>query len=155
CGAPNVAAGQTVVVAKIGAELFPFGEEKSFKIKKAKIRGVESQGMISAEDEIGLGQSHEGILVLETDLPPGTPASRYSQFEPDEVIEIGLPANRAGAACHVGVARDHKAVMNKPVNLPAVDALKVCNQELPMTVKVQNYEAAPRYTGLTMAGVKV
>lgn len=155
CGAPNVAAGQTVVVAKIGAELFPFGEEKSFKIKKAKIRGVESQGMICAEDEIGLGQSHEGILVLETDLPPGTPASRYFQLEPDYVIEIGLTPNRADAASHVGVARDLKAVMNKPVNLPSVDAFKVHNQDLPITVEVQNYEAAPRYSGLTMSGVKV
>lgn len=155
CGAPNVAAGQTVVVAKVGAELFPFGQEESFRIKKAKIRGVESEGMICAEDEIGLGQGHDGIMVLNTDLAPGTPAAEYFQRKPDYCIEIGLTPNRADAASHYGVARDIKAALNRPISLPSIENFKTGDQQLPIAVEVQNHEAAPRYCGVTITGVKV
>ena len=112
CGAPNVAAGQLVPVAKVGATLYPKGGDP-FKIKKTKIRGELSVGMICAEDEIGLGDAHDGIMVLETDLKPGTPVSQYFNLEPDQIIEIGLTPNRGDAISHIGVARDLKAVLKK------------------------------------------
>lgn len=155
CGAPNVAAGQKVIVAKVGAELYPAGQAEPFKIKKAKIRGAESEGMICAEDELGIGHSHDGIMVLETDLPVGTPASAYLQLEQDYTIEIGLTPNRADAASHFGVARDIKAVLNKPVNLPSLDTFRVGGNDFPVAVEVHNPEAAPRYAGLTMTGLTV
>lgn len=155
CGAPNVAAGQKVIVAKVGAELYPTGQAEPFKIKRAKIRGAESEGMICAEDELGIGQSHDGIMVLDTDLPAGTPASRYLEVEADYTIEIGLTPNRADAASHYGVARDIKAVLNKPVSLPSVDSFTVENHDLPVPVEVHNHHAAPRYCGVTISGLKV
>lgn len=155
CGAPNVAAGQKVIVAKVGAELYPVGQAEPFKIKKAKIRGAESEGMICAEDELGIGHSHNGIMVLETELPAGTPAARYLQLEQDYTIEIGLTPNRADAASHFGVARDIKAVLNKPVNLPSLNHLKAGSHDFPVAVEIHNHEAAPRYTGLTMTGLTV
>jgi phenylalanyl-tRNA synthetase beta chain len=155
CGAPNVAAGQKVIVAKVGAVLYPTGSEQPLVLKKSKIRGSLSEGMICAEDELGLGTSHDGILVLETTLPNGTPASEYFGISSDYLIEIGLTPNRADAASHYGVARDLKAVLNRPISLPSVDGFTVNNENLPVQVEVRNQEACPRYTGLTISGIKV
>ena len=154
CGAPNVAAGQRVAVAKVGAALHPTRGE-AFTIKKAKIRGEESLGMICAEDEIGLGTSHDGIMVLNTDVPNGTPAVEYFRPVSDTVLEIGLTPNRADAASHLGVARDLKALYRKPLTLPSVDEFRVDNHDRPVRVKVENSEACPRYSGVTLSGVRV
>lgn len=154
CGAPNVAAGQKVVVALVGATLHPSTGE-AFQIKKAKIRGAASEGMICAEDEIGLGTSHAGILVLTTDLPNGTPAARYFNLESDYQIAIGLTPNRIDAASHYGTARDLKAVLKRPITLPSVEKFMVHNHELTLTVRVEDEAACPRYTGLTMSGLTV
>ena len=109
CGAPNVAAGQMVPVATVGTTLYP--DDKGFTVKKAKIRGVHSMGMICAEDELGLGTSHEGIMVLDPGTVPGTPAAEYFKVENDEVFEIGLTPNRIDGASHLGVARDLAAYL--------------------------------------------
>ena len=154
CGAPNVAAGQRVVVALVGATLHPSSGE-SFVIKKAKIRGAVSEGMICAEDEIGLGTSHAGIMVLDTQLPNGTPAARYFNLEADYQIAIGLTPNRIDAASHLGTARDLKAVLNRPLTLPSVDSFAVDNASLTLDVRVEDEAACPRYTGLTISGLTV
>jgi phenylalanyl-tRNA synthetase beta chain len=155
CGAPNVAAGQKVLVATVGTTLYPTGSDEPLVLKKSKIRGAASEGMICAEDELGLGQSHDGILILETDLPNGTPASEHFGISSDYLIEIGLTPNRADAASHYGVARDLKAVLNREIKLPSVDSFSADNHDLSMSVSVENNEAAPRYTGLTITGIKV
>lgn len=155
CGAPNVAAGQKVLVATVGTTLYPAGSDEPLVLKKSKIRGAASEGMICAEDELGLGQSHDGILILETDLPNGTPASEHFGISSDYLIEIGLTPNRADAASHYGVARDLKAVLNREIKLPSVESFLVDNHDLPITVSVENNEAAPRYAGLTITGIKV
>ncbi len=154
CGAANVAAGQKVVVATVGATLYPNGGEP-FAIKKAKIRGEVSMGMICAEDEIGLGSSHDGILVLDTDLPNGTPAAEY--FEPfqEQVFEIGLTPNRADAASHWGVARDLKVLFNRELKRPNLEKFHVESHDLSIRVSVENSEACPRYTGISIQGVQV
>ncbi|MDX5443722.1 MAG: phenylalanine--tRNA ligase subunit beta [Hymenobacteraceae bacterium] len=154
CGAPNVAAGQKVVVATVGATLYPTGGE-SFKIKKSKIRGAVSEGMICAEDEIGLGKSHEGIMVLDTPVPNGTPAAAFFGLNSDLVFEIGLTPNRADAASHYGVARDLQALLKTRVLLPDNSAFKVGNTSRPIEVVVENTEACPRYAGVTITGVTV
>ncbi|MFD2037212.1 phenylalanine--tRNA ligase subunit beta [Belliella marina] len=154
CGAPNVAAGQKVVVATEGCMLHP-GTGEPFQIKKAKIRGEVSQGMICAEDEIGLGESHAGIMVLDTDLSNGTSASEYFKVERGDVLEIGLTPNRADAASHLGVARDLKALLNREVCLPSVEDFKVDNTSLTIPVTVENADDCPRYAGLTISNVKV
>ncbi|HEX6223857.1 MAG TPA: phenylalanine--tRNA ligase subunit beta [Chryseolinea sp.] len=154
CGAPNVAAGQKVIVAVPGATLYTTRGE-AFTIKSAKIRGEQSEGMICAEDEIGLGESHEGIIVLSTDLPNGTPASVYYNIESDHIFEIGLTPNRADAASHIGVARDIKASKKRSLRLPSTEQFKVDSRELLINVEVENQEACPRYSGLTISGVKV
>lgn len=154
CGAPNVAAGQKVIVAKVGSTLYPTTGEP-FTIKKAKIRGAASEGMICAEDEIGLGHSHAGIMVLDTDLPNGTPAARYFDLEPDHCIVIGLTPNRVDAASHWGTARDLKAALNRPLTLPSVDSFTVDNTDLSLKVRVEATEACPRYAGLTISGLTV
>ncbi len=154
CGAPNVAAGQKVVVATVGSTLYPAGHDP-FKIKKAKIRGEVSLGMICAEDEIGLGTSHDGIMVLDTDLPNGAPARDYFDIEEDYAIEIGLTPNRVDAASHFGVARDLQALLERPTLLPDVSAFKVDNHDLPISVLVENNEACPRYAGVSITGVTV
>ena len=154
CGASNVATGQRVVVATVGTTLYPTKGEP-FIIKKAKIRGEESRGMICAEDEIGLGTSHNGIMVLTTDVPNGTPAANHFRPVSDTVLEIGLTPNRADAASHLGVARDLKALYQKPLVLPSVDKFNVDNQNLPIRVTVKNPEACPRYSGVTLSGVQV
>jgi phenylalanyl-tRNA synthetase beta chain len=154
CGASNVAAGQKVVVATVGATVHPTKGEP-FTIKSAKIRGEQSEGMICAEDEIGLGESHAGIMVLNTSAKNGTPAADYFKVESDYVIEIGLTPNRVDAASHIGVARDIKASQKREVRWPAVDAFKVDNNTLPIGVTVENNEACHRFSGLTMTGVTV
>ncbi|ACT91282.1 phenylalanine--tRNA ligase subunit beta [Dyadobacter fermentans] len=155
CGAPNVAAGQKVIVATVGATLYPTGSDQPLVLKKSKIRGALSEGMICAEDELGVGTSHDGILVLDTDLPNGTPAAEYFGISSDYLIEIGLTPNRADAASHYGVARDLKAVLKREITLPSIEAFKTDNQNLPIPVEVRNTEACPRYTGLTISGITV
>ncbi|MGV6846598.1 MAG: phenylalanine--tRNA ligase subunit beta [Lutibacter sp.] len=159
CGAPNVKAGQTVPVATIGTVLY---DEKGegFKIKKGKIRGEESFGMICAEDELGLGNSHEGIMVLEESIVAGTPASSVFNIESDEVFEIGLTPNRADAMSHFGVARDLRAgLAHQEINLelisPSVSDFRVDDRTLKIDVSVENTEKAPRYTGVTISDVTV
>lgn len=154
CGAPNVAAGQKVVVATVGATLYPAGGEP-FKIKKAKIRGEISEGMICAEDEIGLGSSHEGIIVLNTSLPNGTPAAEYFSTGNDVVLEIGLTPNRADAASHMGVARELQALLRTKMHLPDVSAFKIEKSGSAVEVEVQNTEACPRYTCLIIDDIHV
>ena len=155
CGAPNVAEGQTVVVAMVGATLYPT-EGEPLHIKKAKIRGAVSEGMICAEDEIGLGKGHDGIMVLNTDLPVGSPAARYFNLEPTPVYEIGLTPNRVDAASHYGVARDLKAFLNRPVIFPeSVNALEGGKSKSPVSIEIQNAESCPRYAGLYIKGVTV
>lgn len=155
CGAPNVAAGQKVIVATVGATLYPIGAEQPIVLKKSKIRGALSEGMICAEDELGVGTSHDGILVLDTQLPNGTPASKYFGISSDYLIEIGLTPNRADAASHYGVARDLKAVLNRAITLPSVEDFSVQSRERPIPVEVRNAEACPRYAGLTISGITV
>ena len=154
CGAPNVAEGQRVVVALVGATLYPT-QGDPFMIKKAKIRGEESRGMICAEDEIGLGTGHDGIMVLNTDAPNGTPAADYFRLVSDTVLEIGLTPNRADAASHLGVARDLKALYQQSLTLPSVEAFHVDNHDRPIRVTVENSDACPRYSGVTLSGVQV
>lgn len=158
CGAPNVAAGQKVVVATLGTKLY-FGEEV-VTIKRSKIRGEESFGMICAEDEIGIGTSHNGIIVLSEDAPVGMPAKEYYNVKSDYVLEVDITPNRVDAASHFGVARDLAAWLKKagkPHSLtkPSVDAFAIDTPEGGVEVVVENMEACPRYSGLTIRGVTV
>ena len=154
CGASNVAAGQKVIVATVGATLYPsLGEP--FEIKKAKIRGQFSEGMICAEDEIGIGTSHAGIIVLDTDLPNGTPASAYFEVTQDQILEIGLTPNRADAASHLGVARDLKALLRRDLCLPEEKALSVEVQGPVVQVVVDNAADCPRYAGVVLTNIQV
>lgn len=158
CGAPNVAAGQKVVVATVGTKLY--NGEESFTIKRSKIRGVESMGMICAEDEIGLGTSHDGIIVLPPDAVPGTPASEYYQIKSDYIIEVDITPNRVDAASHFGVARDlaaYFALVDPSVVLtkPSVEDFRVQNHTLTIPVTIENPEACPRYSAVTIANVTV
>lgn len=159
CGAPNVAAGQKVPVATVGTTLFD-EEDKPWKIKKGKIRGEVSMGMICAEDELGLGKGHDGILVLSNDLKAGTPASSVFDIENDMVFEIGLTPNRADAMSHWGVARDLKAgLLQNEVSLelitPSTSSFHIENRLLKMDVSVENNDLAPRYCGVTISDIKV
>ena len=159
CGAPNVAVGQKVVVATIGTVLYD-DKGESFKIKKGKIRGEASHGMLCGSDEIGLGGSHEGIMELAEESVPGTAASDYFELESDTVFEIGLTPNRSDAMGHLGVALDLKAglaAQGKHVALkkPSIDAFKVDGNDLSIEIQVDKAEACPRYSGLTISGVQV
>lgn len=154
CGASNVAAGQKVVVALPGTTIYSFKGE-SFTIKTAKIRGEQSDGMICAEDEIGLGESHAGIIVLNTQVPNGTPAAEFFKIQSDYRIEIGLTPNRADATSHIGVARDIKASKNRDIKWPSVEKFSVDNLDLTIPVSVENTEACPRYSGVTISGVTI
>ncbi|WP_264558871.1 phenylalanine--tRNA ligase subunit beta [Flavobacterium sp. N2270] len=159
CGAPNVAAGQKVPVATIGTKLYD-KEGNSFEIKKGKIRGEESLGMICAEDELGIGQGHDGIMILDEALKPGTLAKDVFKIETDEVFEIGLTPNRADAMSHYGVARDLKAGMvlkGKNIELitPSVSSFKVDKRTVKIDIKVENDKITPRYCGVTISDVKV
>ena len=161
CGAPNVAAGQKVVVATVGTTVHPSAGE-SFLIKKAKIRGVESAGMLCAEDEIGLGESHAGIMVLPEDAVVGTPASTYFNIpESDFAIHIGLTPNRSDANSHIGVAKDvcayltHHTGEKHTVKLPGISLPSIGTRQAQVSVNIVSPEACPRYMGISVCGVKV
>ncbi|NNL16013.1 MAG: phenylalanine--tRNA ligase subunit beta [Flavobacteriaceae bacterium] len=159
CGAPNVAAGQIVPVATIGTKLYS-AEGEEWTIKKGKIRGEESHGMICAEDELGLGTSHDGIMVLDKSLKVGTSAADIFEIEDDKVFEIGLTPNRADGMSHLGVARDLRAgLMQHDIKLelitPSTSAYHVDNRKLKIDVEVKDLEKAPRYCGVTISGIKV
>jgi phenylalanyl-tRNA synthetase beta chain len=158
CGAPNVAAGQKVIVATIGTKLYDGDQE--FVIKKSKLRGVESYGMICAEDEIGVGTDHNGIIVLPDDAQVGMPAAQYYGVESDWLIEVDLTPNRIDGASHYGVARDLSAWMKRHgmatrLHRPSVEAFKIDRRDGGIPVEVENAEACPRYCGLTVRNVKV
>ena len=160
CGAPNVRVGLKVLCATIGAVLYPMGETEGFKIKKSKIRGVESFGMLCADDELGIGTDHDGIKELPADAPVGMPAKEYLNVKDDYLIGIGLTPNRIDAASHIGVARDlaaYLAANGQSVELtwPSVDEFSVDNHDLKIDVEVANAEAAPRYAGVTVTGCKI
>lgn len=154
CGAPNVAQGQKVVVATVGTTVHP-NEGEPFKINKSKIRGEVSEGMICAEDEIGLGGSHAGIMVLPEEAVVGTPAKVYFNLEDDYLFEIGLTPNRADAASHLGVARDIAAYLRTGIELPDVGAFQVGNENLNIAVTVEDATACPRYSSASISGVTV
>ena len=159
CGASNVAKGQKVAVATIGTKLFD-KEGVEFEIKKGKIRGQESHGMICAEDELGLGTSHDGIMILDANLKPGTPCAKVFNIENDEVFEIGLTPNRADAMSHYGVARDLRAsLLQKNSNIelitPTVSTFRIDKRTLKIDVDVIDAKLAPRYCGVTLSGITV
>ncbi len=154
CGAPNVAAGQKVVVATVGTTVHPTKGEP-FLIKSAKIRGEQSEGMICAEDEIGMGESHAGIMVLNTTIANGTAAAEFFGIQSDYVFEIGLTPNRADAASHIGVARDIKAARKRTLKIPSIDDFKIDHTKLTIPVTVENPEACPRYSAITIMGVSI
>ena len=159
CGAPNVASGQKVPVATIGTTLYD-DKGTAFKIKKGKIRGEESYGMICAEDELGLGTSHEGIMVLDKKLKPGTPAAEVFDIETDHVFEIGLTPNRADAMSHYGVARDFRAgLIQHGINLelitPSVSDFHVDERRLRFDIEVENKDLAQRYCGISIVDIEV
>ena len=160
CGAANCRAGLKVLCATVGAVLYPNGGDEEFKIKRSKIRGVESRGMLCAEDELGIGPSHEGIVELPADAPVGMAAREYLRVEDDYLIEIGLTPNRVDAASHIGVARDLAAYLRSrgertEVKWPDVSAFAVDNHDLPVAIRVENHEACPRYVGVTVSGCKI
>lgn len=154
CGAPNVAAGQKVVVAVVGTTVYPL-EGEPFKINKSKIRGEVSEGMICAEDEIGLGHSHAGIMVLPEDVKVGTPAKDYFQLKDDYMLEIGLTPNRADAASHLGVARDLAAFLRTEVVMPDVTGFAIAETDATIPVEVKNSQSCLRYSSVSISGVKV
>ena len=165
CGAPNVAAGQTVVVATLGTVLYD--GDKEFQIKKSKIRGVESNGMICAEDEIGIGESHDGIMVLPDSVAAGTPAAQYFNVESDYCLEVELTPNRVDAASHYGVARDLKALFTREnfentgkeeipaIALPPVETFAPDRNDGAVTISVEDTQGCPRYSGVTIRNVEV
>jgi phenylalanyl-tRNA synthetase beta chain len=160
CGAPNVTTGQKVLVATVGTMIY--NGDKSFEIKEARIRGEFSEGMICAEEELGLGNSHEGIMVLDPVASIGMPAAEYFNVTEDYIFEIGLTPNRTDAMSHTGVARDLAAVLNRHypnagyrLKWPSVDNFKVDNHDLPIQVVVEDSEACPRYSGVTVKDVKI
>ena len=159
CGAPNVAAGQKVIVATVGTVLYD--GDQSFTIKKGKLRGEDSWGMICAEDEIGVGTDHAGIIVLPADTPVGMKAAEYYHVENDTIIEVDITPNRSDAASHFGVARDlyayYKSKGREQIHLikPSVEAFKIDNNELPIKVVVDAPDACPRYSGVSIKGVEV
>lgn len=160
CGAPNVAKGQKVIVATVGTTLYPSPEE-AFKIKVSKIRGVESFGMLCAEDELGLGKGHDGILVLDASTKIGTPAATVFELEDDYTIEIGLTPNRSDAMGHMGVVRDYIAYenvhagKNLVLEFPKLSDLTPKNQSTVISISVENPELCPKYAGITLSGVEV
>ena len=158
CGAPNVAAGQKVVVATIGTKLYD--GDNSITIKKTKLRGYESSGMICAEDEIGIGTDHSGIIVLPAEAVVGTPAKDYYNIKSDYVLEVDITPNRADACSHYGVARDLYAYLvqrgvQTQLHRPSVDAFKTDNNDIDINITIQNAEACPRYAGITVEGITV
>ncbi|MBC7758133.1 MAG: phenylalanine--tRNA ligase subunit beta, partial [Phormidesmis sp. FL-bin-119] len=154
CGANNVASGQKVVVATANTTIYPTSGEP-FKITKSKIRGEVSEGMICAEDEIGLGHDHDGIMILDSAAKIGSQAKKYFNLEDDFVFEIGLTPNRADAASHLGVARDLSAYLQIPLRMPDFSAFHVKDHSLNIPVSVEDTRACPRYSSLTISGIKV
>ena len=161
CGAPNVAAGQKVMLATINTKL-TYSDGTEIKIKRSKIRGVESFGMLCAEDELGVGKSHDGIMILNNDAVPGTPAKEYLHLKSDTIYEIGLTPNRIDAASHIGVARDLSAYLKLiglggEMVLPQVDEFDSIDKKYPGSIEVEVIakEAAPRYSGVTIRNIKV
>ncbi|MBO5686627.1 MAG: phenylalanine--tRNA ligase subunit beta [Alistipes sp.] len=160
CGAPNCRQGLKVLCATVGSVLYPNGGDEEFKIKRSKIRGVESLGMLCAEDELGIGASHDGIMELPEDAVVGTAARDFLGITDDYLIGIGLTPNRVDAASHIGVARDLAAYLRSQgkdvkVELPSVDDFSVDNHDMEIEVVVENHDAAPRYAGLTVTGCKI
>ena len=160
CGAPNCRQGLKVLCATVGSVLYPNGGDEEFKIKRSKIRGVESLGMLCAEDELGIGASHDGIMELPEEAVVGTPAREYLNIKDDYLICIGLTPNRVDAASHIGVARDLAAYLRSQgkdvkVQLPSVDDFAVDNHDLEIEVVVENHDAAPRYAGVTVTGCTI
>ena len=155
CGASNVAAGQKVVVAPVGTTIYPFGKEEGLSLKKAKIRGEVSEGMICSASELGLSDDHSGILILDTDKKNGTAAIELLDVENDFTIEIGLTPNRADATSHIGVCRDLKAVLGNEINRPDISAFKVDNHDLPIEVVVEDSKGSPRYSGVCISNVEI
>ena len=153
CGAPNVATGQKVPVATIGTTLY-FSSGDEIKIKKSKLRGVESQGMICAEDELGIGTSHDGIMVLDAQATIGAPLRELLSLDSDIIFEIGLTPNRIDAASHIGVARDLAAYLRIPVTKPAIDKFTE-GKGKGISVEIENTEACPRYSGITINNITV
>lgn len=158
CGASNIAKGQKVMVATIGCVLYD--GDKEFKIKKSRLRGIDSYGMICAEDEIGVGKDHKGIIVLPQDTKPGTSAAEYYNLESDYVIEIDITPNRADACSHYGVARDLYAWLVRngyetSIHRPSVDDFKIDNEDLNIDIEVENSEACPRYCAITVKDCEV
>jgi phenylalanyl-tRNA synthetase beta chain len=154
CGAANVAAGQRVVVATLGTQLYDATGKPSFSIEKRKVYGHPSEGMICAEDELGLGSGHEGIMVLDTTQANGTPAAQYFNLSSDYVFEIGLTPNRADAASHLGVARDISAYTGRPINMPAL-TFTASTEKSPVSVIIENTDACPRFVGVYVSNVTV
>ena len=160
CGAANCRAGLKVMCATVGSVLYPNGGDEEFKIKRSKIRGVESLGMLCAEDELGIGDDHAGIIELPAYAVVGTPAKEYYHIQDDYLIGIGLTPNRVDAASHIGVARDLVAYLRSrgkdvALKLPSVEAFKVDNHDLKIDVEVENTAACPRYAGITVKGCKI
>ena len=160
CGAANCRKGLKVMCATVGAVLYPIDSDEEFKIKRSKIRGVESLGMLCAEDELGIGRNHEGIMELPAEAVVGTPAKEYLNIADDYLIGIGLTPNRVDAASHIGVARDIAAYLKSrgervEFKLPSVDSFKIDDTSRTIEVEVVNAEAAPRYAGITVSGCKI
>ena len=160
CGAPNCTTGQTVVVATHGTTIHP-SEGEPFKIKKGKIRGEVSEGMLCAEDEIGMGQSHDGIISIDQDIKPGTQAKEHFEISTDYVYEIGLTPNRSDATSHLGVAEDLLAYLKvnhafeEPIDYPNLVNFQVDGTTLPFSIEVENEKACPRYCGITISNIEV
>ena len=158
CGAPNVSAGQKVIVATLGTKLYD--GDKEFVIKKSKLRGIESYGMICAEDEIGVGSSHDGIIVLPEDTTVGLPAAKYYHLESDSIIEVDITPNRADACSHYGVARDLYAWLKQnnyktSLHRPSTEAFKVDNHDLEISIEIEDKQRCPRYSAVTVTGCEV
>ena len=160
CGAPNVAAGQKVLLATVGSTIYP-EPDQPLKLKVSKIRGVESHGMLCAEDELGLGHSHEGILVLDSQFEVGTPAATVFDLEDDHILEIGLTPNRADAMGHIGVARDLRAYLqfrdkkNTSINWPSIESFHVQSTDSPVEIEVLDHVKCPKYYGVTISNIEV
>lgn len=162
CGAPNVAAGQKVLVATVGTSLYFHGKDEPLVIKKAKIRGAVSEGMICAEDELGIGTSHDGIMVLSPDAPVGMEAAHYLGLKEDWVFEIGLTPNRTDATSHIGVARDlfasikiRRPELQAAFQKPPVEEFTTDNRNLEISIELPQPEACIRYSGVTLSGIRV
>ncbi|WP_419241122.1 phenylalanine--tRNA ligase subunit beta [Cardinium endosymbiont of Nabis limbatus] len=155
CGAPNVQVGQKVVVAPVGSTIYNYADQAPFQIKKVKIRGVWSEGMICAADEIGISPTHEGILVLTTTLPAGTPAKAYFKALLDEILEIEITPNRADGCSHLGVARELKAIWHLPITLPSIEAFRPVRFDCPLKIGRIDPDLCPRYTGLLLKNISI